>query len=62
MSTKPDWKDAPEWANWMARDKDGEWRVFENEPQMDDSAGIYRPNNGRHMPLKHWTETKERRQ
>lgn len=22
---KPDWKDAPEWANWLAQDKDGEW-------------------------------------
>lgn len=23
---KPDWKDAPEWAQWLAMDEDGTWR------------------------------------
>jgi hypothetical protein len=31
---KPDWEDAPEWANWLARDADGELCWFENEPQL----------------------------
>lgn len=22
---KPDWKDAPEWANWLAQDGEGQW-------------------------------------
>jgi len=29
---KPDWKDAPEWANWLAMDDDGEWYWYEIEP------------------------------
>lgn len=29
---KPDWKDAPEWANWMAMDEDGEWFWYEHRP------------------------------
>lgn len=29
---KPDWKDAPEWAMWLAMDMDGEWYWFEKAP------------------------------
>lgn len=32
MIDKPDWKDAPEWARYLAQDKDGEWIWFEYEP------------------------------
>jgi hypothetical protein len=28
---KPDWKDAPEWANWLAMDSDGDWYWFEDQ-------------------------------
>ena len=43
---KPDWKDAPEWANWMAMDDDGTWFWFENKPKKEswgfrDSGGEY---------------------
>lgn len=31
---KPDWKDAPEWANWLAMDQDGEWIWHEHEPEQ----------------------------
>ncbi len=31
---KPDWKDAPEWANWLAHEIDGTWYWFEAEPCM----------------------------
>jgi hypothetical protein len=31
---KPDWKDAPSWANYVAMDADGEWWWFEREPPM----------------------------
>lgn len=32
---KPDWKDAPEWANWLALDpSSGNWRWHEHEPYM----------------------------
>lgn len=30
--TKPDWKDAPEWAQWLAMDEDRVWWWFENKP------------------------------
>ena len=30
--SKPDWKDAPEWAQWLAQDQDGLWCWFESEP------------------------------
>jgi hypothetical protein len=29
---KPDWNDAPDWAQWLAMDKDGTWWWFEREP------------------------------
>lgn len=29
---KPDWKDAPEWAQWLAMDKNGDWYWYENKP------------------------------
>lgn len=30
--SKPDWKDAPERANYLAQDLDGRWYWFELEP------------------------------
>lgn len=35
--SKPDWKDAPKWANWLAMDKDGEWCWWNKAPRMADS-------------------------
>lgn len=29
---KPDWKDAPRWAGWLAQDKDGQWGWYEVKP------------------------------
>ncbi len=29
---KPEWKIAPEWANWLAMDSDGEWYWHEEKP------------------------------
>lgn len=26
---KPQWKDAPEWAKWLAMDKNGQWYWYE---------------------------------
>lgn len=31
---KPDWKDAPEWANYLAQDEDSDWYWFEKEPSI----------------------------
>jgi hypothetical protein len=30
----PNWKIAPEWANFAAQDSDGSWRWFELEPKF----------------------------
>jgi hypothetical protein len=34
---KPEWKDAPEWANYLAMDGDGLWWWYENEPTLERS-------------------------
>lgn len=34
IQLKPDWKDAPEWATWLAQDCDGEWYWFDIEPHI----------------------------
>lgn len=31
---KPSWKDAPQWANWLARDSDGRWYWYEDKPEI----------------------------
>jgi hypothetical protein len=31
---KPDWKDAPEWAQYLAMDESGSWWWFEYEPMQ----------------------------
>jgi hypothetical protein len=31
----PHWKDAPEWANYLAKDYDGEWYWYEEEPVLE---------------------------
>jgi len=35
MMAKPEWKDAPEWANYFAQDPCGIWFWFELEPFAD---------------------------
>ena len=32
---KPNWKDAPEWANWLAMDEDGTWCWYERMPRSN---------------------------
>lgn len=44
-TTKPSWEDAPEWANWLALDCDGNWWWFENEPWFQGA------------PYNEWTST-----
>jgi hypothetical protein len=31
---KPEWKNAPDWAQWLAQDEDGEWWWYELEPKQ----------------------------
>lgn len=61
MNGKPDWKNAPEWARFLAMDENGEWWWFEHEPYKTahfwNSLGQVKPavNN------LEWQETLEER-
>ena len=37
---KPSWNDAPEWAEWLAQDEDGEWYWFGCEPYTKDCTWV----------------------
>ena len=37
---KPQWKDAPEWAEWLAMDDDLKWFWFEVEPFVEHGRWI----------------------
>lgn len=34
---KPDWKDAPDWARWLAQDSNGAWYWYQNKPHYADT-------------------------
>ncbi len=38
---KPDWKDAPAWAKFLAMDSDGIWSWYENEPLIEREDDCY---------------------
>jgi hypothetical protein len=38
---KPDWKDAPGWANWLAMDDDGRWSWSAKKPSWDEEEGCW---------------------
>ena len=38
---KPDWKNAPKWARWLALDGDGYWCWFEHKPEWDESENMW---------------------
>lgn len=38
---KPDWKDAPIWARFLAMNSDGDWRWWNDEPECYESDGIF---------------------
>lgn len=43
---KPDWKDAPEWAQWMAMDCNGDWYFYEEKPYIKAGQKIFSRKNG----------------
>jgi hypothetical protein len=44
------WKDAPEWAMWLAQDSDGEQWFFENRPVWDDYS-YWIPDDGEYESI-----------
>ena len=64
--TKPDWNNAPKWANWLAMDEDGDWYWYEDKPQHL-SIGVWYSSPGKvefaeSSITQDWKETMERRQ
>ena len=66
---KPNWVDAPEWAQWLAQDEDGWWWWFESEPKLRSGGGFgcwwswdrMLPVSGKEEPGPNWRSTLEAR-
>jgi hypothetical protein len=70
--SKPEWKDAPEWAQWLAQDEPGSymdhyWVWFECKPDKMSNGWIDNSNTGKWLQTIHvatddkWRETLEAR-
>jgi hypothetical protein len=64
--SKPDWKDAPEWANYLAMDSDGLWAWHEKKPFVAGFATVWLSRDyGQvaiaYKPHNTWHETLEER-
>lgn len=66
----PHWIDAPEWAQWLAQDEDGQWNWFQDKPEalackewITLSGGEYQVFEwARTTPCyRHWAKTLEAR-
>jgi len=44
MNNKPDWKDAPEWAKYLAMDESGRWVWYEQQPYIGSQSGVWMCN------------------
>lgn len=64
---KPDWSEAPEWAEWLAQDRDGQWGWYEVEPRQSPYADTWFWEDGEweeaadHAMNENWTSTLEQR-
>lgn len=60
---KPDWKDAPEWAQYLARDEDGRWFWYEAKPDLLSDGWWLSNDRGRQEWIDegYWDETLEPR-
>jgi len=65
---KPDWKDAPEWASWLAQDSSGVWNWYTDEPEQNSSKKEWWPRKdgdfayqGSGRPNPNWRNTLEAR-
>lgn len=41
FNIKPDWKDAPVWALWLAQDEYGAWGWYERKPSACKNYGLW---------------------
>ncbi len=58
---KPNWKDAPSWANYLSMDMDGDWYWYENKPSAGNIDWL--SDGGLSVPFSsiEWSETLESR-
>lgn len=47
---KPDWKDAPEWARYLAMDNDGVWVWYAVEPHYVVDTGRWASDGEEYIP------------
>jgi hypothetical protein len=43
--TEPDWEDAPEWAEWLAQDRNGAWYWYEERPYKHEFVDEWVPQD-----------------
>ena len=64
---RPHWVDAPDWAQWLAQDEDGEWYWFQDEPEAMGGKEWITLTGGNFEwarttpPHRHWFKTLEAR-
>lgn len=62
--SKPEWKDAPKWAKWLAKDQSEAWYWYENEPHEVDCGWLSFSGRVKRVVSQgpSWKDTKELRQ
>lgn len=59
---KPSWNDAPEWAQYLAADKDGSWFWYASKPEISQVAFINNCGEDvEYAPLLNWRDSLESR-
>ena len=58
---KPDWKDAPEWARYLAMDSDGSWWWYKLRPNCDDPWFWNSAGKAESIKISGWQNTLEER-
>ena len=63
LQNKPSWEDAPEWAEWLAQDEDGEWKWLAGLPvkYVDGWAAVKIKGHCKGLALDDWRDTLEKR-
>jgi hypothetical protein len=58
---KPDWKDAPEWAEWLAQNWNGQWYFHQYKPESSDAGVWHSTGLMSFQPQEGWENSLEKR-
>jgi hypothetical protein len=61
LGGKPDWKDAPDWANYLAQDANGGWWWYDDSPKSSVKSWLNGTRHAAAMAVFNWRETLESR-